>query len=468
MICRNLMAAINSCCMIVWILVANQADGALRALGSAASAPLTRTGAPTDLAIEGRGFFVVRDVANGERFFTRIGNFHLDAEGFLVLNTGFRLQGFNAPIRFGQTYGENDRIGDLKVDTGTFPPGWPASAANAQLINLFIDSDGRIILLLADGSAYIRGQIFLHNIENPQAVVRRWTYFLGDTNSTTPLKPLVQPNGQRLGNIVSGALDARFPSASVHAGTVLLDQTGGETEVWIIPASAVTVVQVSTDLIHWKSIPKSWESVRRLEPSGLNSIRFFDTAAKDQAVRFYRAAGSVIKQTGNATDLAISGSGYFVVRDPKSGAHFVTRAGNFTVDAQDFLITSEGLRLQGFNATIAMEQEYPETTPTGDLRFDKGIPPPLSVTAKTSNISVISIDSRGRIDLLLTDGSQYTRGQVLLQKFSNPFALVKVGNYLRGGLDAAGPLLRPGKPLTQELGRIDAGALLIPPEIEDN
>ncbi len=50
------------------------------------------TGRPTDLAIEGNGFFVV---ATGDgNLFTRAGNFRLDSDGKLVTNQGLPVQGF--------------------------------------------------------------------------------------------------------------------------------------------------------------------------------------------------------------------------------------------------------------------------------------------------------------------------------------------------------------------------------------
>src|SRR5215470_15087585 len=52
----------------------------------------THTGVPTDLAVKGDGFFVVRDPASGETFVTRAGDFHRDDEGYLVTNDGYRVQ----------------------------------------------------------------------------------------------------------------------------------------------------------------------------------------------------------------------------------------------------------------------------------------------------------------------------------------------------------------------------------------
>lgn len=56
--------------------------------------------------------------------------------------------------------------------------------------------------------------------------------------------------------------------------------------------------------------------------------------------------------TGIATDLALQGSGYFVVRGDHAGQNgdFYTRAGQFTIDANGYLVNLEGLRVQGFPA----------------------------------------------------------------------------------------------------------------------
>ena len=53
---------------------------------------LTSTSSDTDLAINGDGFFVVQDTG-GRNFLTRVGNFTLDNEGYLVNAAGFKLMG---------------------------------------------------------------------------------------------------------------------------------------------------------------------------------------------------------------------------------------------------------------------------------------------------------------------------------------------------------------------------------------
>ncbi len=54
------------------------------------------TGNPLDLALDGRGFFVIQ-APDGERF-TRAGDFHLDQNGQIVTDEGFVVQGEGGPI----------------------------------------------------------------------------------------------------------------------------------------------------------------------------------------------------------------------------------------------------------------------------------------------------------------------------------------------------------------------------------
>ncbi len=55
------------------------------------------------------------------------------------------------------------------------------------------------------------------------------------------------------------------------------------------------------------------------------------------------------ESTGNALDLAIDGDGFFMVKD-NSGIYY-TRAGQFTVNRDGFIVNSDGLRVQGYQYT---------------------------------------------------------------------------------------------------------------------
>ena len=54
-----------------------------------------------------------------------------------------------------------------------------------------------------------------------------------------------------------------------------------------------------------------------------------------------------IQTTSSNSDLAIAGNGFFRVKNPQTGQAFVTRAGNFRVDADGYMVTQQGFRVQG-------------------------------------------------------------------------------------------------------------------------
>ena len=77
--------------------------------------PSQRTENPTDLMIDGEGFFVVSEDANFEnRYYTRAGNFSLDRDGNLVTADGFKVLGYGAD---GDADGKiNSNVGNIRIN----------------------------------------------------------------------------------------------------------------------------------------------------------------------------------------------------------------------------------------------------------------------------------------------------------------------------------------------------------------
>jgi len=55
-----------------------------------------------------------------------------------------------------------------------------------------------------------------------------------------------------------------------------------------------------------------------------------------------------LNRTENVTDVAVEGDGFFVIRDPNSETLYYTRNGEFVIDRQGYLISTDGLRVQGY------------------------------------------------------------------------------------------------------------------------
>jgi flagellar hook protein FlgE len=156
-----------------------------------------------------------------------------------------------------------------------------------------------------------------------------------------------------------------------------------------------------------------------------------------------------IANTGYTSDLAISGQGFFSVVNSDTSAQFYTRAGDFHLDASGYLVTNTGLRVQGYNDT--------GLTTIGDIQIDATGAPATATPGAT--VKSWSVDSSGKITVTLSDNTEFVRGQVLLQNFSNPGALVKEGSNLFSATATAGPLAQLTPPQTAGLGEIQSGAL---------
>jgi len=152
---------------------------------------------------------------------------------------------------------------------------------------------------------------------------------------------------------------------------------------------------------------------------------------------------------GAALDLAIMGNGYFVVRDPATDECYATQAGYFSVDENGCLLTGAGARLQGrIGGALST---------VGDLQINAAGLPPGSIPDFT--MVCYTIDEWGKITVQLSDGAWFSCGQVMLQDFQDPQALISEGNDLYSNMSAAGPLPALAAPGSNGLGIIQSGAL---------
>ena len=178
------------------------------------------------------------------------------------------------------------------------------------------------------------------------------------------------------------------------------------------------------------------------------------TGAKIATIKTQFTQGA-LQTTGGLTDLSVSGEGFFRVRDTLQGLEYVTRAGDFRVDDQGFLVTNAGFKVQGLgldDATEASGNYNPAsvTLDTANLR-DIRIAGPETVPDDPATVGIdestlppprmetFQIDQGGNINIFLSNGTSFVRGRVLLERFSDPAALVKEGNNLFSGIDDAGP-----------------------------
>lgn len=161
-----------------------------------------------------------------------------------------------------------------------------------------------------------------------------------------------------------------------------------------------------------------------------------------------------LSATGITTDLGVSGNGFFRVKNPVDNSEYATRAGDFRVDDQGFLVTSKGYRVQGL--TGGTGATAPSTV--GDIVL--GTPP------AGTQLQSYSFDRQGNMVEFYSDGTSATTNRVLLQNYRDPSALQRTGDNLYIGFQAAGPIggaaltaAGDNNPGTNGLGTIESGSL---------
>ena len=171
------------------------------------------------------------------------------------------------------------------------------------------------------------------------------------------------------------------------------------------------------------------------------------TGVFDQAITNNWSQGAV-NATGVPTDLAVSGNGFFLVKDPISGTQYVTQDGAFSVDTNGYLVTAGGQQVQGYSDAALSN--------LGSIKIDATGAP--STADPGATVSSFIINSQGQINVTLSDGTNFTRGQVLLQNFQDPQALVNEAGNLYSNQANAGPMTAaPGAPGSNGLGQIQSG-----------
>ena len=201
-------------------------------------------------------------------------------------------------------------------------------------------------------------------------------------------------------------------------------------------------------------------------------------------------AQGTLSSTGKNTDLGISGSGFFIVRDTGNATNYATRAGDFRLDDSGYLVTSGGFRVQGLsdgaatysaiNDNGALRYVKTATAPStlGDVKVDftlgigagltnntAGVFTDAQVEASKPTIRSFTVNQQGDVMINLSNGDSFARGRVLLQNFKDPNSLTRAGNNLFTGMDFAGPLggvalsAANNGPGTNGLGQLEVGSL---------
>ena len=476
---------------------------------------VNQTGKITDMAIAGEGYFIVKEYTNkgainnnetedgaapgiaepdkakkttpaGIEYATRAGDFRLDSNGYLVNNSGMRVQGYSDLIL------EPTSVGDIKFDRGDYMSSVEVIKADDNFKLLTTGKNhglktGNIVVLksdseltaptLADGSQ-VPGTLlqagtpyYVHAISDNQ--IAFYDNLTNATNNDLDKALLINPPKEgvrvvkKLASYESSSVSQINNENTIFTKAAHGFKDGDKVEFYVgnsIKATAAQTVDSKTGIGDYTATPFEVDGTQGALETGdiiyfSNGAKFTlsaPAAANATQLQGRLEGGNVMAGEGatisSAASLTIDTDG---VKTTVSANVDGDKSGAFT---RSFFISLRGEK--SFTLHSSQEDASLRVRP---IKFDNLSIKDAVVTkvasSTTAEIQNISVDGAGRVNIMLTDGTQYSRGQVLLKKFTNEQALSKQGSNLYSNLQNAGGNKEWGVAGSDGYGRVEAGAL---------
>jgi flagellar hook protein FlgE len=476
---------------------------------------VNQTGKITDMAIAGEGYFIVKEYTNkgainnaetgdgaapgiaepdkakkttpaGIEYATRAGDFRLDSNGYLVNNSGMRVQGYSDLIL------EPTSVGDIKFDRGDYMSSVEVIKADDNFKLLTTNKNhglktGNIVVLksdseltaptLADGSQ-VPGTLlqagtpyYVHAISDNQ--IAFYDNLTNATNNDLDKALLINPPKEgvrvvkKLASYESSSVSQINNENTIFTKAAHGFKDGDKVEFYVgnsTKATAAQTVDSKTGIGDYTATPFEVDGTQGALETGdiiyfSNGAKFTlsaPAAANATQLQGRLEGGNVMAGEGatisSAASLTIDTDG---VKTTVSANVDGDKSGAFT---RSFFISLRGEK--SFTLHSSQEDASLRVRP---IKFDNLSIKDAVVTkvasSTTAEIQNISVDGAGKVNIMLTDGTQYSRGQVLLKKFTNEQALSKQGSNLYSNLQNAGGNKEWGVAGSDGYGRVEAGAL---------
>lgn len=476
---------------------------------------VNQTGKITDMAIAGEGYFIVKEYTNkgainnsetedgaapgiaepdkakkttpaGIEYATRAGDFRLDSNGYLVNNSGMRVQGYSDLIL------EPTSVGDIKFDRGDYMSSVEVIKADDNFKLLTTNKNhglktGNIVVLksdseltaptLADGSQ-VPGTLlqagtpyYVHAISDNQLAF--YDNLTNATNNDLNKALLINPPNEgvrvvkKLASYESSSVSQINNENTIFTKAAHGFKDGDKVEFYVgnsTKATAAQTVDSKTGIGDYTVTPFEVDGTQGALETGdiiyfSNGAKFTlsaPAAANATQLQGRLEGGNVMAGEGatisSAASLTIDTDG---VKTTVSANVDGDKSGAFT---RSFFISLRGEK--SFTLHSSQEDASLRVRP---IKFDNLSIKDAVVTkvasSTTAEIQNISVDGAGKVNIMLTDGTQYSRGQVLLKKFTNEQALSKQGSNLYSNLQNAGGNKEWGVAGSDGYGRVEAGAL---------
>jgi flagellar hook protein FlgE len=429
---------------------------------------ITTSTSPSDLAIEGAGFFIL-DGTQGQ-VYSRNGNFTLNKDAKLVNAQGLRVQGYGVDEQFNIVKTE---VTDLNI---------PLIQKSIAQETTKVKMEGS---LLTDGNAEISTQrgiietVEMTDAGNSDADIVATTllsdvqiggenvFTVGETIRYTPTKAEASypeetfeiTASTEVGDLTSFLSDvlgldtANGAGVAVTGGKIQITSNEGKTQDIGIPAGneltqSDGAAQLQLDL--------GFTRVQSADGDGaVTPFSVYDSLGEQLTVRMH----TVIEATTPTTQVRY----YLESADDSDRATFLA-SGTFNLDAGGAL-TGNSIRTFTINRgdTAATDLSIDlDLSDISGLSNSNSLASTLNLQsqdgAPTGALSSFNINDSGVINGVFDNGIIRPLGQILLAQFSNELGLIEAGNgTLREGISSGvGKPLEPGD---QGTGSIRAGAI---------
>ncbi len=400
---------------------------------------LENTSSPTDFAINGRGFFVMRD-ENGNDYYSRAGSFKFDKNGSLVDPNGYVVQGYEV-----DNSGNLGPVGDITVPTGSTPPAatdqiaitlnLDADAVAPAAASMTIDSANALSdVTYTAANAGIAGNTISVSYADPGAASQPLAVSVSGNDITVSLAT------DGTGAITSTAAQVAAAVNGDPAASALVSAAPEGAGTGVVQAAAASTLDGGLDAESYSSTITAYDSLGSPVPLTINFTR--------QGMGTWNWEASVPSSVGTTTSSGTIGFDADGVLDPalSGGSNPTIQVTGLASGAADLSMSWEYLSNSASNGTITGYASPSVTTFSSQTGYPAG------------TLQSTQIDESGVVTGVYTNGQLTPLFQIVLSDFQNYDGLSAIGNNLYTESLSSGEALL-GTPGNGRLGGITPNAL---------
>ncbi|MCP3677274.1 MAG: flagellar hook protein FlgE [Deltaproteobacteria bacterium] len=433
---------------------------------------LESTGSGMDMAIDGDGFFTMRDTT-GALFYSRAGQFNIDKNGLITNPDGFVLRGFQA-----DTSGNISTVAsDLSISFAAIPPN---ITSNVDITANLQSDDGITGFVFTSGS---NEDIYF----SPDGGTN---YYTADLLAAGGLQAGTPYTGGQVAAAIKTSMEAADPGTNTY--TVTYDDAAGAFTITNDTGNAPLVVDWSNAASTAETLLGFSAVSSGIIAAGSNDISDLTAGAFDvnnaTSTSNFSTAITTFDSLGNSHQVNLH------FRKSLSGLGGNTWEWFAVVNGTDTTSGSDEVQAQGtinFDNNGALNSESSITYPTGGFDFSGGATQNQTIAFDFGNnitaggtgvdgvtqygqafaiynqqqdgyasgsLQSIGVEPDGTLTGIFSNGRTRALGQVTLATFANPASLTSMGKNLFAESTDSGVALS-GVPETSGRGSIHSNAL---------